>query len=566
MNVGAGNGRTLLLGISGLDWTGLHDAVAAGWTPHLAALMARGGVGGLDAAGAPPGTAAWTMLATGQPPSVNGIARDLEYGGGGPRPVGRAAWRAAALWQTLTAAGIATGSVAWPGSGGGALARWPGLHVDTRFALASAKTWDHWLLPLHSVPDAHRDELRALRVHPTDITAAQMQPFVPAIATIDQDFDLGLTTLAVAMAQAATVQAAAIWALAQPDWRFLAVHHRFLGSARSVSHGAIPPYDQVAAGAWRFIDAMIGAIAAAAAPDTTLLIASPGWHDASGVLVAAGPGLPHGRIKTATLTDLAPTILARFGLADATLPGRILSQLAPSHGLRAVAPPPIAQPEADDHEELARIVALGYAPPPQWDVSAVARLRDPGLPPAEAIDIAQTVLAQRPADVEALSLMAFAHIALGQSDPLPAIAERLTRAAPAQPWGALVQGAYHAVRGEAEAARPWLVAAEKDADPITLIRIGGAWLLLDRFSDANRVFEAALALRPESAEAAVGLSITALARRDLRRAEDVVRAFLRRAPGHRPALLQLATVLDRAGRTSEAASVRFSAERGQVEA
>jgi arylsulfatase A-like enzyme len=52
-----------------------------------------------------------------------------------------------------------------------------------------------------------------------------------------------------------------------------------------------------------------------------------------GVLIAAGPGIPAGTtVKSATLLDIAPTILTLLGLpAAADMPGRVLRDLIPGH-------------------------------------------------------------------------------------------------------------------------------------------------------------------------------------------------------------------------------------------
>ena len=122
---------------------------------------------------------------------------------------------------------MSTASVNWPGARHGA--DWAGWHIDDAFAEASAKNPADWALPRTCMPRDLREALRPLRTHPTQITGDMLTPLVPALSAVDQSRDALLPRLAVAMASAATVQAAATWLLAERRPDVLFVHHNWLG-------------------------------------------------------------------------------------------------------------------------------------------------------------------------------------------------------------------------------------------------------------------------------------------------------------------------------------------------
>jgi hypothetical protein len=80
----------------------------------------------------------------------------------------------------------------------------------------------------------------------------------------------------------------------------------------------------------------------------------------------------------ARLIDVAPTILAAFGLADPTLPGRaVMPGSARGHMKHAPRPPPPAVAMADENL-LAVAAAAGFrpaaAPSPAWRAQRLAEL------------------------------------------------------------------------------------------------------------------------------------------------------------------------------------------------
>ena len=551
---GDGMERTLTIGLAGIDWPGLGVAMARGWAPALSALAARGASGPLRADAPLTGPAPWVSLATGLPVERHGVVADDDAWAGGVRAASRASWRAPALWEHLAQADIATASVAWPASGPGAA--WRGLHVDDAFARANDPDWESWAMPLDCVPPHLRETLREARVHPADIDGAMLKPLVPDLAAVDQARDTTLAGLAVAMAHAATVQAAAVALLGEaPDACF--VHHVWMAEVRAQRTGDTAPYDRVIEGAWRFLDGMVARLIDLAR-DRLVLIVAPGLGTNAGVLLAAGPGVGAATtILGARWHDIAPTLLARHGLRDPALPGHVLPALAsPADGIVR----PMPQREAEtDHVLLAAVVAQGYAlpppPPAAWRAARLAALGEMLLAraPERALEAADAALAIQPATALALGVRAYALVALGRPDPLPDIADRLAQIAPDRPWGALARGAYHALKGDARSARPHLLVVERSDDAISCLRAGAAWLVLRRPADADRAFGAALTLDPGNADAELGRAMAAMALRRPLQAEAAARRVLAADPAHAAAWLQLRAALHRQGRRREVA-------------
>lgn len=567
--------RLLLIGAAGLDWQGFHARLRSGGLPNMARVKSSGYAARLAGAPQGEGPAAWTSLVTGAPPDAHGVCFEQEAWAGGVRPTSRASWRAVPLWSRLAAAGVSTGSVGWPASRPGA--SWPGVHLDDSFAEPSGPDALDWALPLQCAPADVRTAIRSRRVHPADITGEMLVPLAPRLAAIDQTRDAGLPELAVSMAQTASIQGGAAWMLEARRPAAMFVHYPWLGRVRAAFD---PPPDDLFAdavdGAWRFLDAMIGGLLARAGADTELVIVSPGWRGRAGLLLAAGPAIPlTAQTEGADILDVAPTALAVFGLEDPALPGRVLALPKAS---RAHAPCLDPHPPVETDPELMRsAVEKGYRPPsppsPRWraDRLAALALAVLGRSPGVARDVAIAALQQAPDHLMALRVCAMARYVLEEADALPDLAAALERVAPERGWGGLALGAYHVLRGEVDLAGPPLVKAEADPDSETLLHVAAVWMAGSRPANAERVFRELQRREPHNAAAELGLSMTALSRRDFIAAEQAAHRALGFDPGWPSPYLQLAYVYARTARQEEAAraaaaAVRLGADKAAADA
>ncbi len=279
---------------------------------------------------------------------------------------------------------------------------------------------------------------------------------------------------------------------------------------------------------------MLARLAALAGPEAAVIVVAPAGPG-QGLIAASGPGvaadtLLHG----AGVLDVAPTVLARFGLRDEGAPGRVLPELAAPPGRRAAPVPAKAPPEPEDEAAVRALLAQGYRDVPDGEAlraQEVARLaalaaallqRDPGA----AAGAAEAALHLSPEAPGLLATLALAKVALGDAEALRELGERLRRAAPERSWGALALGAHHALRGEAELAGPYLEEAEASREAAVLLRAGTAWLLLHRPGEAARAMAAALEADPLLAEAATGLGLARQLAGDREGAEAAFRRAL----------------------------------------
>jgi hypothetical protein len=543
--------KIVLLGLAGITWDALAARIAAGRLPATGALVSRGMAGRLRSSVAPTGPAAWATIATGLSPDRHGILASEEIWAGGLRQIGRASWQTDPAWLRLADAGFMMASAGWPATAPGG--SWPGLHIDPRFFTPTGKRFDDWLPPLDAAPAAWIERLRDLRVHPTDMTGAMLTPFVPDLAAVDQGRDYRLVELALNIARLSSVHAVAMALIESAPWDALFVHHDWIEQIEARFRNAGPPFERVCDAAWTLLDQLIGAMVTAL-PGATILLVSPGRHGEAGVIAAAGPDLPRATLRGASTADVAPTLFAWFGLADATLPG---SPILP-HGTPARPMPPMrarSVPPEPDVADLALVERFGhrpFLPPASWRSRALAAEAELLLTadPAAAAQLAEAALAIDPGSIAALGARAAAHVAMEESEPLPALADRIAAAAPGHLWEALVRAAYHALCGEARLARPLLARVEKEGCAEDRLRAGAAWMMLGRLNDGARLFASVLAVQPDNIAALLGLA-AARADRPLE-AEGPLRRVLELDPERRHARETLAAMLRRTGRAKEA--------------
>jgi hypothetical protein len=567
--------KLLVVGVAGFDSPAFDQAIRAGDTPRLAALRASGVTARLRADVLGDGVAAWATLATGVQPEAHGVWIDQEPWVGGLRPTSRASWSFPPVWEALEHAGVSTGCVAWPATRPGA--EGPGLTIDDEASLPSAKRVEDWALPPHCLPPRFREVVRSRRVHPAQITATMLRQFVPDLAAIDQSRNATLPVLAVAMAQAATVQAMACWMLeaAAPDAVF--VHQPWLGRVRHM-FGRLnePRYAGVVPAAWRFLDALIGRLSELA-PEATLLVVSPGWDGKPGVVFASGGGVDRVDADGAVdALDIAPTSLARFGFMDRRLTGR--SWLAWPGGA-TLAPSEPCQPtsaEPPDEALLAQAAAWGFAPPPgapaAWRAVSLATLARLVLSrnAALAADLARRALGCDDANLSALSLLATALVLTEDYADLPDLADRLDRAAPDGHAGALARAAHAISQGRVRDAAARLKTAETTSDPEMSLIVAVLWMACARFADAERVLHEVVDAPMAGVRARIGLATIAMQRREFMAAETLLDEARREDPTQAAIYVQWARLCVATARPAQAdrmaaLALRHGADPGAVE-
>lgn len=559
-------GRLLVVGWPTADWDVVERLLQAGRLPHLAKLAGSGCTGRL--AVPPPAceASAWTTMATGFLADRHGVLADGEVrpDGGGVGRAGLRSWHKPAFWEVLEGAGLRTICVGWPATAPGA--RWPGCHVDERFASATGSDFDNWaMLPDTVAPDALRDTLRELRIHPADGMRSQVAALLPEVAEMNPQDDPRPMLLEAALAQVGTLHAVATY-LAEGEWDLLCVCHdllRLIATGRPADQNfEEEPFTRLVERAHVFQDMMLGRLVQLAPEETAVIVASAGW------LVAAGPGIGSAVLAGAALTDLAPSILARFGLRCET-DGRPLAALA--SGRAELTKICLPEPQA----RATPTSVLGGDPPDTLDLEQVAALRR--LAADQAMNLAEVQIARgwlqqaaatlerlrqsQPGHMPAVQRLAECHALLNDAGACLPLAETLLEAEPGNPWGHLLMGACCVLGQDHVGARPHLdrAAALGGTQPNVALRLGGLHLLSGRPAEAAACFRQTRG----AAEGLYGLGIALSAQGETAAAADALRQSLAKQHCQPDAHRQLAIALMAEGQWRDAMAALADAEAQQ---
>ena len=410
--------KVLLVGWDAADWKVITPLLDAGKMPALESIINRGVMGNLLTLEPPLSPMLWTSIATGTRADKHGILGFTEPDPSGTniRPVSGLSRKGKAIWNIMTQEGLGTHVIGW----------WPshpaepinGVCVSNFYhrAPGKGKGRGRWPMPAGAVhPEDLRKTLARLRIHPRELTAADLLPFVPEAAKVDQDKDRHLASLAKIVAECSTVHAAATWVMENQPWDFMAVYydaidhfsHGFMNfhppKMPHVSQEVFDLYQHVVEGGYRFHDMMLGRLLSLAGPDTTVVVVSDhGFHSdhlRPPVIpkVPAGPAIQHRplgiicmagdhivqdeRIYGANLLDIAPTILYLLGLpVGEDMDGHVLMQafVDPAkpefvesweqvEGDCGMHPTDKQEDPYEQRESMQQLVALGYIEKPSGD-------------------------------------------------------------------------------------------------------------------------------------------------------------------------------------------------------
>ncbi len=316
--------------------------------PNTQRLVEHGVIGNISTLQPPLSPMLWTSIATGKRPYKHGILGFTEPtpDGSGIRPISNAARRTRAIWNILQLAGLKSNVIGW----------WPshpaepidGVMVSDMFQKIAGPIDKPWPLRPGTVhPPELADSLKQFRLHPQELSDQHIGPFVPGFASIEQDKDHRLESIAKIIAECTSVHAAATAVMQHVPWDFMAVYYDAIDH---FSHGFMrfyPPqlpwipehdftlFNQVLEGGYRYHDMMLGTLLQLAGDDTTVILVSDhGFHSDHlrphsvplepagpalqhrnhGIILLHGPGIKHDEhIYGASLLDITPTILHLFG-------------------------------------------------------------------------------------------------------------------------------------------------------------------------------------------------------------------------------------------------------------
>jgi len=339
--------KVLIIGWDAADWKIINSLMDAGEMPSMEYLVNNGVMGNLATLDPPFSPMLWTSIATGVRPDKHGILGFVEPTTNkiGLRPVSSTSRKVKAIWNILTQKGYKSHVVGW----------WPSNPVEPINGIMLSNHYQKMnedkQMPLQK-GNVHPVELSGLfghlRIHPSELTAEHLLPFVPKAAEIDQENDKRLFNIAKNIAETSTLHAATTWIAENQEWDFLAL---YLDSIDHFCHGFInyyPPklknipekdfemFKGVVSAAYKFHDMMLGRLIKLAGEDTTIIVisdhgfhsdhlrptllpdepAGPAYqHRNYGIFCMKGPDIKKDeRIYGATLLDITPTLLYLFDL------------------------------------------------------------------------------------------------------------------------------------------------------------------------------------------------------------------------------------------------------------
>lgn len=413
--------KVLLIGWDAADWKAITPLLDAGKMPALERLVNSGVMGNLATLQPPLSPMVWTSIATGMRPFQHGVLgfTEVDPTTGGVRPISTLSRKVKAIWNILNQNGHRSNVIGW----------WPshpaepinGVMVSNHYQRVLGPVDKPWPMQPGTVhPERLVGPLGGLRIHPGELTAAHILPFVPKAAEIDQEKDRRLDGLARIIADCSTIHACATAVIQLEPWDFMAVYydaidhfgHGFMRyhppRQEHVSERDFELYQGVIEAGYRYHDMMLGAMLKLAGPETTVILVSDhGFHpdhlrpaaipfepagpavehSPYGVLVMKGPGIKQDeRVYGASLLDVTPTVLTLFGLpVGRDMLGKPLVQaLTEPPAVESIASWELVPGEAGMHpperrfdpveaqEGIKQLVALGY-------------IEDPGDDPQQAV-------------------------------------------------------------------------------------------------------------------------------------------------------------------------------------
>ncbi|HJV94343.1 MAG TPA: tetratricopeptide repeat protein, partial [Azonexus sp.] len=212
--------------------------------------------------------------------------------------------------------------------------------VADAFCEVSARTFADWGVPLGAVsPPGLMAELADIRVHPEDLEAAQIAPFL--VGEIARPSESEARVAIKTLAENVTAHSAATYLLESKELDFLIVRYPALAQLK----GAFPapaPERPGRGSAWAFLemlDAFVARLRELSSDDTTVFIC--GGTEAEPFWIACAPQSQPDCLWPAgtSLYDIAPAMLGLAGLKVPSMRGRTPAEISrPELGESCVSP------------------------------------------------------------------------------------------------------------------------------------------------------------------------------------------------------------------------------------
>ncbi len=563
--------KLLLVGWDAADWQMIHPLLDAGRMPNLKQLVEGGIMGNLLSLQPMLSPILWTSIATGKRAYLHGITGFVEPTPDRTalRPIGSGTRRCKALWNILSQAGRRCHAVGWYASHPAEVIN--GICVSQQFSIAPASaTPDNWPPQPNSVqPFSLAESLAELRLHPREITGATLAQFIPKAAHLDQrdpEVRRLLASFVRRLAECVSLHAVTTAVMEETPWDFCTVYYETIDC---LGHDFMPlqaprmpqvrpdlfeAFQNVMAGIYELHDQMLGRLIELAGADTHVMIVSDHgflsgtrrptdkvdpaqWHRNYGIFVLAGPGIKKDDIiHGATLLDIAPTVLALFGLPiGRDMEGKVLvNAFAKNPELERIASwedvsdPAFSRPasETEDDPEAAaaalqQLVELGYLEAPGEDIQRdIARAQAEqkfnlactcidGKQPARGLVLVDELRKEFPEEVRYAVLAGQAASWAGDAEALRGALDALEALQPDHPQIIFFRASLCWLTGNTVGTLQHLetAAANGNQESWLQCRIGRAYLRLRRWSEAEEAFRKSLEIDPDNAESFYGLSV-----------------------------------------------------------
>jgi len=401
--------KTLVIGWDAADWKFLTPLMDQGLMPNLTKLVEGGVSGKLSTLDPPLSPTLWTSIATGKRPYKHGIHGFSEPrpDGKGLRPMNITTRKCKAIWNIFTQHDLKSHVVGW----------WPshpaepinGTMISNLYQRSKPDQINDWPMPEGTVHPKEKAELyKNLRVHIQEITGNHVDPLIPRLAEIDQEFDKRPKKLPAIISDSACIHSAATYILEHEDWDFVGVYYDAIDHTCHHFMQYHPPhrphiplrdyeyYKDVVKGTCIFHDMMLGRLLDLAGEDTNvILISDHGFHpdhnrpivvpkepmgpakehSPYGVIVMNGPDFKKDElIYGASLLDITPTLLQLYDLpVGKDMDGKVLvNAFAEKQKVKTIDSWEMVEGEDGSHpegfemddqqaeEELQQLIDLGY--------------------------------------------------------------------------------------------------------------------------------------------------------------------------------------------------------------
>jgi tetratricopeptide (TPR) repeat protein len=424
MHTDHGTRKVLLIGWDAADWKVIMPLIDHGKLPNLARLMEGGICGNIATLQPVISPILWTSIATGKRAYKHGIHGFAEPDPltGSIRAVTNLSRKTKAIWNILNQNDLNTITIGWwPSNPVEELSK--GVMVSNDYQQAIGKDPKEWPLKPGTIHPARlRKTLAELRFHPTELTEAELLPFVPGLKGMDRqgldkaEKDRRMQMLLKIIADCTSIHSAATALIQTEPWDFMAVYYDAIDHFGHAFMRYHPPkqdyiddwdfrvFNYCLEGGYIYHDMMLGTLLRLAGKDTTVILLSDhGFHPDHlraaglprepagpavehrqfGIFVAKGPDIKKDeRVYGANLLDICPTLLHLFGLPVAEdMDGKVLLDIyegkpdaierVPSwddiEGDHGMHPRDKQISPADSKAALQQLVALGYIAEPNAD-------------------------------------------------------------------------------------------------------------------------------------------------------------------------------------------------------